>query len=133
MVQAESNQACLKLLRRRPSSAKIVQAEDKENLFALLRRSLSSAKIIILFEYSQFLRRKVCSFLYFNRQVTLPILSYIFLVLSVSVPLMDSCMIQISNRGSQCSQDSNCELECEQHCIDDAACYGDTVYTLFTC
>ncbi|WP_311435574.1 hypothetical protein [Hoylesella timonensis] len=111
IVQAEDKGNLFALLRRSLSSAKIVQAEDKGNLFALLRRSLSSAKIIILFEYSQFLRRKVCSFLYFNRQVTLPILSYMFPVLSVSVPLMDSCTIQISNRGSQCSQDSDCELK----------------------
>lgn len=111
MVQAESNQACLKLLRLRPSSA----------------------KIIILFEYSQFLRRKMCSFLYFNRQVTLPILSYIFPIVSVSVPLMDSCKILISVHGSRYAQDSCRELECQQHSIDDAASNGDTVYALFTC
>ena len=110
----------------------IVQAEHKESLFALLRRSLSSAKIIILFECSQFLRRKVCSFLYFNRQVTPPILSYIFPVLSVSVPLMDSCTIQISNGGDRSVQDSDCELECQQQRINDAAGSGDTVYGLFS-
>ena len=110
----------------------IVQAEHKESLFALLRRSLSSAKIIILFEYSQFLRRKVCSFLYFNRQVTPPILSYIFPVLSVSVPLMDSCKIQISNRGSRPAQDTCNKLEYQQQRINDAAGNGDTVYGLFS-
>lgn len=46
---------------------------------------------------------------------------YIFPIVSVSVALMDSCTIQISNRGSQCSQESDCELECQQQRINDAA------------
>ena len=59
-------------------------------------------------------------------------LTYIFPIVSVSVPLMDSCTILISVHGSRPAQDSSRELECQQHSIDDAAGNGDTVYGLFS-
>jgi len=48
-MQAERNQACLKLPRRSLSYAKIMQAERNQACLKLLRRSLSSAKIRLLF------------------------------------------------------------------------------------
>ena len=59
-------------------------------------------------------------------------LTYIFPIVSVSVPLMDSCTILISVHGSRSAQDSGRELEHQQHSIDDAAGNGDTVYALFS-
>ena len=38
----------------------------------------------------------------------------------------------IGYHGSRPIQDSGRELECQQHCIDDAAGNGDTVYGLFS-
>ncbi len=46
IMQAERNQACLKLLRRRLSYAKIMQAECNQACLKLLRRCLSYAKIL---------------------------------------------------------------------------------------
>ena len=77
--------------------------------------------------------KKNISFSIFRQTGDTLYLTYIFPIVSVSVPLMDSCKILISVHGSQCSQDSSCELERQQHSIDDATGNGDTVYTLLTC
>ena len=59
-------------------------------------------------------------------------LTYIFPIVSVSVPLMDSCRILISVHGSRSAQDSSSKLQCQQHRIDDAAGNGNTVYGLLS-
>ncbi len=58
IMQAERNQACLKLLRRRLSYVKIMQAERNETCFRLLRHNLSYAKIVFIFQRAMFNNNK---------------------------------------------------------------------------
>ena len=82
--------------------------------------------------FAIFAKKNICFSVFLQTGDTLYI-TYIFPIVSVSVPLMDSCTILISVHGSQCSQDSRRELECQQHSIDDATCNSDTVNALLTC
>ena len=58
IMQAERNQACLKLQRRRLSYAKIMQAERNQACLKLLRRRLSYAKIVFIFQRAMFNNNK---------------------------------------------------------------------------